>query len=501
MIMRLFRLGGRTALLASVAVLAACASPTTNAPKTAAAAPTEAPTAAVAQKPPATQGVASQALVDVVYRKLENGLKVVLAPDPSVPTATIGVYYGVGWRVEPKDRTGYAHLFEHLMFQGSANLGKGEFLKLIEGNGGVLNGSTRWDYTNYYEVVPSHLTETVLWAEADRMQSLALTPEMLKNQQDVVINEVKVNVLNQPYGGFMWLDMPQAAFTNWYNAHNFYGDLDHLQAATLPEAEAFRQQYYAPGNAVLVVAGDIDVEKTFDWVRKYFGDIAARPTGKMPDISEPEQTEEKIVRRTDPLAPRPGLAFAYKVPPRGTPEWYAFGMIESLLQGGDDAWLTQKLVREKGYTDSVMGGINPFLGGMFTYNGPMLMTFGLVHDGSIEPAAIMDDVDTVVERLRTELVPQDELNRILTRLRSSLYDTVGSSTRFSLMDLLASGALFDDDPNQVNTLEQGFANVTPELIRATARKYLAPAHRTVLILEPGGDAPAAADAPAAPEAK
>lgn len=481
MMMRLFRMGGRAALLASVAVLAACASPNSNAPKAI-----------------ATEAVVSKQLVNVVYRKLENGLKVVLAPDASVPTTTVGVYYGVGWRVEPKDRTGYAHLFEHLMFQGSANLPKGEFLKLIEGNGGALNGSTRWDYTNYYEVVPSHLTETVLWAEADRMKSLALTPEMLKNQQDVVINEVKVNVLNQPYGGFMWLDMPQVAFTNWYNAHNFYGDLDHLEAATLPEAEAFRQQYYAPGNAVLVVAGDIDIEKTWAWVQKYFGNVEARQTGQMPDISEPTQTAEKTVRRTDPLAPRPALAFAYQVPPRGTPEWYAFGMIESLLQGGDDAWLTQKLVREKGYTDGVMGGINPFLGGMFTYNGPMLMTFGLVHDPSIEPGAIMTDVDAVIGRLHTELVPQDELNRILTRLRSGLYDMVGSSTRFSLMDLLASSALFDDDPTQVNRLEQGFAAVTPELIRETARKYLAPANRTVLILEPGGAAPAA---PAASEAK
>jgi len=481
----LFRLGGRAVLLASVAALAGCASSATNT-ATAALPGTAAPAAATAGT------TASKPLVDVVYRKLENGLKVVLAPDPSVPSTTIGVYYGVGWRVEPKDRTGYAHLFEHLMFQGSANLGKGEFLKLIEGNGGVLNGSTRWDYTNYYEVVPSHLTETVLWAEADRMKSLALTPEMLKNQQDVVINEVKVNVLNQPYGGFMWLDMPQAAFSNWYNAHNFYGDLDHLKAATLEEAETFRQQYYAPGNAVLVVAGDIDVEKTWAWVQKYFGDIKARPTGQMPDISEPEQTAEKVVRRTDPLAPRPGLAFAYKVPPRGTPEWYAFGMIESLLQGGDDARLTQKLVREKGYTDGVMGGINPFLGGMFTYNGPMLMTFGLVHDASIAPETIMQDVDAVINQLREQPVPQSELDRIRTRLRSGLYDMVGSSTRFSLMDLLASFALFEDDPAQVNRIEQGFAAVTPELIQETARKYLAPERRTVLILEPGAAAPAAA---------
>ncbi|MCH8684162.1 M16 family metallopeptidase [Pedomonas mirosovicensis] len=484
MIESLFRMGGRIALLASAAALAGCASPTPSSAATAAG-------QAVSSKPPATETVASKPLVNVVYRKLENGLKVVLAPDPSVPTATVGVYYGVGWRVEPKDRTGYAHLFEHLMFQGSANLPKGAFNSLIEGNGGVLNGSTRWDYTNYYEVVPSHLAETVLWAEADRMKSLNLTPETLKNQQDVVISEVRVNVLNQPYGGFMWLDMPQAAFSNWYNAHNFYGDLDHLQAATLEDAKRFREQYYAPGNAVLVVAGDIDVEKTWAWAQKYFGTIAARPVGQMPDITEPEQTQEKVVHRTDPLAPRPALAFAYHVPPRGTPEWYAFGMIEALLQGGDDARLTQKLVREKGYTDSVMGGINPLLGDMFTYNGPMLMTFGLVHDASIAPEAIMRDVDTVINQLREQPVPQSELDRIRTRLRSGLYDMVGSSTRFSLMDLLASFALFDDNPAKVNTIEQGFAAVTPQLIQETARKYLAPTKRTVLILEPGAAAPAA----------
>ena len=173
--------------------------------------------------------------VPVDYFTLDNGLKVVLSPDNTSPTVTVAVYHNIGFRNEPRDRTGFAHLFEHMMFQGSENLGKMEFVKLVNDNGGVLNGSTRFDYTNYFEIVPSHKLETFLWAEADRMKGLAITQENLTNQQGVVKNEVKVNVLNQPYGGFPWLDMPQYAFNNWYNAHNFYGDLADLDAASLED--------------------------------------------------------------------------------------------------------------------------------------------------------------------------------------------------------------------------------------------------------------------------
>ena len=156
-----------------------------------------------------------------------------------MPVATVAVYYNIGFRIEPRDRTGFAHLFEHMMFQGSKNLGKMEFVKLIQNNGGVLNGSTRFDFTNYFEVVPSNTLETMLWAEADRMGGLDITQENLDNQNGVVQNEVKVNVLNRPYGGFPWLDVPQYANRNWYNAHNFYGDLGDLDAATLKDVLAF----------------------------------------------------------------------------------------------------------------------------------------------------------------------------------------------------------------------------------------------------------------------
>src|SRR5437868_9487199 len=170
--------------------------------------------------------------IPVQYEKLSNGLKVVLSPDHTSPTAGLGVYYGIGFRIEPRDRTGFAHLFEHMMFQGSQNLGKLQFIKLVQSNGGVLNGSTRFDFTNYYEIVPANTLQTVLWAEADRMRGLAITQENLTNQQGAVKSEVRVNVLNRPYGGFPWLPMPPAPNTNWYTAHNFYGGLtDHASTA------------------------------------------------------------------------------------------------------------------------------------------------------------------------------------------------------------------------------------------------------------------------------
>jgi len=188
---------------------------------------------------------------------LANGLKVVIAPDSTAPVVTVGVYYKIGFRLEPQGRSGFAHLFEHMMFQGSANVPKMQHIKLINSSGGVLNGSTSYDVTNYYQAVPSNALERVLWLEADRMRALKVDDENLKNQRDVVKEEVRVNVMNQPYGGFPWLDMPPVAFRNWANAHNFYGDFADLDAADLTDVQAFFNTYYLPNNAVLLVLGDV----------------------------------------------------------------------------------------------------------------------------------------------------------------------------------------------------------------------------------------------------
>lgn len=421
--------------------------------------------------------------IPVEYHKLKNGLKVILSPDHTAPTVVVAVYYNIGFRIEPRDRTGFAHLFEHMMFQGSKNLGKMEFIKLVQSNGGVLNGSTRFDFTNYFEILPAHKLETALWAEADRMRGLAITQDNLVNQQGVVKNEVKVNVLNRPYGGFPWLDMPQYANTNWYNAHNFYGDLEDLDAATLGDVKSFFETYYAPNNAALAIVGDFEPKEALAMVEKYFGGIASHKQPPKPDITEPRQVKEKRFTKNDTLALRPALAFAYQMPPRNTPEYYAVGILDQVLLQGDDSRLTQVLAKQKGYTSSVNGGIN-LLGSMFNYNGPMLWMGSLIHDPSASPDEILAAVDGVIEEARTKLVDKATLNRALVKLRSDLYDNMGGFFGFGRADLLASFALFDDNPARINTLEQEFEKVTPELILETAKEYLRPTNRTILILEP-----------------
>ena len=201
--------------------------------------------------------------IPVEHTTLANGLRVVISPDRSAPIVTVGVYYQIGFRLEPRGRSGFAHLFEHMMFQGSENAGKMEHIRLINSSGGMLNGTTNYDITNYFESVPSNALERVLWLEADRMRALKVDDENLRNQRDVVKEEVRVNVLNQPYGGFPWLDLPPVAFRNWPNAHNFYGDFADLDAATLADVQTFFHTYYSPNNAVLLMVGDLDPAEGF----------------------------------------------------------------------------------------------------------------------------------------------------------------------------------------------------------------------------------------------
>ncbi len=437
------------------------------------------------------QPAATKFTVPITYYKLPNGLKVVLSRDTTAPLVVIGVYYNIGFRIEPRNRTGFAHLFEHLMFEGSKNLAKGEFDKLIEGNGGVMNGSTRFDFTNYFEVVPSHVLEAMLWGEADRMKNLVVTDETLKNQQGVVGNEVKVNVINQPYGGFPWLDMPQYANKNWFNAHNFYGDLKDIEAATLADAKSFSATYYSPNNAALALVGDFDEAQAKKWVEKYFASIPSSKLPPRPDLSEPRQEAEQRFSRTDKLAKKPALGIAYQMPPRLTPEHYAMVLLDQMLIQGDDSLLTQELVKKRGYTDSVDGGIN-LLGSQFNYNGPMLWIASLIHDSSVKSDQILAAADPIVEGLREKPVTKELLDRSLVKLRSQLYQSLTQFGGFGRADLMASFALFDDNPALINSLEDNLRKVTPELVLKTAKEYLRSTNRTVLVVEAGAPAKSAA---------
>ena len=451
-------------------VLAACATTTTSTP------PAPQPT------PPA-QPATSTYTVPVQYEKLDNGLKVVLSPDHTAPTVAVAVYYGIGFRVEPRNRTGFAHLFEHLMFQGSQNLGKMEFIKLVQSNGGILNGSTRFDFTNYFEIVPSNTLQTMLWAEADRMKGLAITQDNLANQQAVVKNEVRVNVLNQPYGGFPWLQMPQYANTNWYNAHNFYGDLTDLDAATLEDARSFFKTYYAPNNAAMAITGDFDPVQAMAWVRQYFASIPAQPQPPKADITEPRQEQEKRASITDEKATRPALAIAYHAPQRNTPEYNALIVIDQILAEGKDSWFYQDLVQKRGLTADVSSAINA-LGNPFDIAGPTLWTTWLFHDKDKTANDILSAMDSEIEKLRTGRVDQATLDRARVKARSQLFEEIEGLFGFGKANLLASFALFDDDPARINRIQSDIDAVTPELIQKTAQEYLRPTNRTILTVVP-----------------
>lgn len=420
--------------------------------------------------------------VPITYYKLGNGLKVVLSPDKTAPIVTIAIYYNIGFRIEPKDRTGFAHLFEHMMFQGSQNLGKMEFVNLVQKNGGTLNGSTRFDFTNYFEVVPSHKLETMLWAEADRMKGLKINQDNLTNQQGVVKNEVKVNVLNQPYGGFPWLDMPQYANKNWYNAHNFYGDLADLDSAKLEDVDAFFKTFYAPNNAVLVLSGDFETAEAKKLIDKYFSKIPASNLPPKPDLTEPVQEKEQRFTKEDKLAKKPALAVAYKMPEKNTTEYYAMGLIDQILAQGQDSKLYQLLVQKKGYTSGVSAGINIGLGNMFDYSGPMLWISNVTYDSTVSSDQILEQYNTAIADLNN--ITQEDVNLALVKMRSYLYDAMAAQFGIGKVNLLASFALFDDDPSRINRLENEFKKITPAIIKQTAQKYLSPNNRTILIIEP-----------------
>jgi zinc protease len=370
-----------------------------------------------------------------------------------------------------------------------------ELVQLVQQNGGTLNGSTRYDYTNYFEVMPAHTLELALWMEADRMRGPVITQAELDNQRDVVKNEIRVNVLNRPYGSFPWIDMNERAFQNWHNSHNGYGDMQDLDAASLDDVQAFFDAYYSPANAVVVVAGEAEPEEAFGLAEQYFGDIPAADPPDPADVSEPRQNEERRFSRTDPLASRPALAVSYHTPPSGTPEYYALGLLDQVLLQGDDALLHQELVTQRGYTGEVEGGIN-FLGSMHNAQAPLLWTAAMFHDSDVSVDAILEAIDGVVEPVRERPLDAALFDRALVKTRSSLYRTLNMSgyPHVGRVDLLASFELFEGNAEHVNDIERRFAELTPDQVQATAREYLRPTNRNVLSVEPPSEADAAAGA-------
>jgi zinc protease len=428
----------------------------------------------------------------VTLRTLRNGLKVVVSEDHSAPTFGVCVSYGIGFRLEPEGRSGFAHLFEHMMFEGTPNAPKGTLDKVIEGGGGNNNGDTRYDFTEYIETAPLSALDPILWIEADRMKTLEFSAANLDNQRKVVEEEVRVNVLNRPYGLFFAIDLPGRAFDTYPNAHNFYGDFRDLDAAKIGDVEKFYQQYYSPNNAVLAIAGDVQPDEVFAKVEKYFAPIPARPGAPLAKLTELPQTAERRAVEQDKLAKVPALAVGYRMPPRGSRDATVAALTGELLHNGQASRLYQYLVKEKRKAISVDGGVNWPLGNPFEYNGPTLMTSFVVAPPGSEEDALVAAYDAAIGDLTGRGPVAAELARVQTKMRSDWYAQL--EIPISRASALSHAVLFDGHADQVSAVPDQLAGVTADDVRRFAAKYLIKTNRTIIWRVPAGGPGAGAGA-------
>ena len=435
--------------------------------------------------PTKTSSRAARASFTVERGRLGNGLRVVVLPDRASPVVTVAVYYDVGMRSEPEGRTGFAHLFEHLMFQGSANLAKTEHFTYVQGAGGILNGSTHVDYTNYFEVLPSSATELALFLEADRMRSVALTQENLENQVAVVQNEIRVNVQNRPYGGFPWLSMPPVLFDSFANTHDGYGSFVDLEAATLGDAQSFFDRYYAPGNAVLSIAGDVDPDQVMVWVEEQFGDIPGRKVAPPPSFSEPPLTAERWAVVEDRLAPAPAVAMAWRVPdPADLAAYLPYVVLAEVLTDGDAARLQERLLLEDRVATSV-GGYLGIMGDPLDARDPTPLMLEVHHAPDVPVRTVVDTVDEELDRLATDGCDSEEVARTVARMTARYLRDIDP-----VLGRATHAAVFEQQRGRaelINDLPALLAEVTAEQVVAAAGT-IGRDNRAVCELRPAGAA-------------
>lgn len=437
----------------------------------------------------AVPAIAADAAVDtdqdrwqlpVAVKKLDNGLTVVVSEDHRSPTVGISVVYHVGMRLEPRNRTGFAHLFEHLMFEGTPNAPSGTFDRVITGGGGRNNGSTRPDFTNYIEVAPVSALEPLLWLEADRMKTLDFNPVTLKNQQDVVKEEIRVNVKNQPYGGFMWIDINQQAFSKWENNHDGYGSFEDLENANLDDVRAFHRDYYGPNNAVLGIAGDVTPAQAFALAEKYFGGIAARPTPRPTDASEGPNTAEKRIVQSDALAQVPAIAAGWKMPDRGSRDQAPMVVLGDVLAGGDASRLYQGLVKGRQLAlnmESLYG-----LTGPWEYDGPTLFTLFALYKPDSSADAVLKAMDEEIAKIAAEGVSDAELARVKTRMLADWNNNLEGI--LNRADMLARLQTLWGDATIVNRIPGMIEAVTSDDVKRVAKTWLTRENRTVIDRRP-----------------
>ncbi|HEY6805090.1 MAG TPA: pitrilysin family protein [Pyrinomonadaceae bacterium] len=412
--------------------------------------------------------------VDFKETTLKNGLRIITVEDHSAPVIAVSVTYNVGSRNERQGRTGFAHLFEHMMFKGSENVGSGEHFMLVFNNGGTMNGTTNEDRTNYYEVLPANQLEMALFLEADRMRSLAITKDNLDNQRNAVQEERRLGVDNQAYGKSGEIQQ-ELLYDNFAYKHSTIGSMEDLNAASVEDVAAFFKTYYAPNNATLVVVGDFKTADALAKIRSNFDMIPRQPDPPAVDMTEPEQKAERRTTVDDVLARAIRVDLAYKTVPGNTSDFYALQVLSAALQTGQSSRLYQKLVKEKELLTSVNGIVDEKRGvGAFYTNA------------QLRPNAKPEDVEALIyaeiDRLKKEPIADWELQKAKNTTRRNFINGLSSSILRAIT--LGQFTVYYNEPNLINTRLEKMAAVTKEDVQRVANKYLIDTNRTVVITMP-----------------
>jgi len=420
---------------------------------------------------------------------LANGLRVILSPDHSVPVVSVAVYYDVGSRNEPEGRTGFAHLFEHMMFQGSENVPKAAHFQYVFNAGGTMNGTTSTERTNYFETLPSNHLPLALWLESDRMRSLKVTQENLDNQRHAVQEEKRLRYDNQPYVN-AFLRINELIFKNPANAHSTIGSMEDLDAATIDDVRRFFQMYYAPNNAVLSIVGDFNEKEARALVEKYFSSIPNQPPPPPVDVREPPEVAERIDTYIDALAPAPAFVLGWKIPVRRTAEFYSLSLAGNLLFEGDSSRLYQKLVKGDESVVSIQGGIDERRGPSALY------VFALPKPGQ-DVLKIRRQIFDEISRLATDGPTEEEMEKLSNSLTN---DAVrGRQSTMYRAQRIAEFALYDKDPSLIDSELNEYLAITADQIREAVRSALNVENHVTLDIVPASQAEALAPTAASPQ--
>ncbi|HEX8175972.1 MAG TPA: pitrilysin family protein [Pyrinomonadaceae bacterium] len=409
---------------------------------------------------------------------LKNGLRVVFNRDSAIPVVSVAVYYNAGSRNEKQGRTGFAHLFEHMMFQGSENVPKAAHFQFISNAGGDMNGNTTTERTAYFQTLPANQLPLAIWLESDRMRSLAVTKENLDNQRKAVQEEKRMRYDNQPYLNGL-LRINEMIFKNFSNSHSTIGSMEDLDAASVEDVQEFFRIYYAPNNAVLVLSGDFEPREARALVEKYFGTIPRQPDPPMPEVSEPDAVAVKQDTYNDRFAQIPAFILGWKVPARRTADFYALQLAGDLLFEGESSRLYQKMVKGEESVLTVQG----FFG---ERRGPSSMyIFALPKPGK-DPVQVKQTVMNEIKRLATEGPTAEEMEKLRNGL---LNDAVrGRQSSLYRAQQIAEYTLYDNDPNLFNTELDRYLAVTAEQIKQAVKRFLDTDNFADLSIVPAGAA-------------